>query len=120
MTEKGIRGLQGEAMARAHLEAQGYGFLIDRFRGDGGEIDLVMEQGETVVFVEVKYRPAGRRGEGFMALDARKQARMAKAARLYLIRQKLLHRPCRFDAVEITKDGICHIENAFTLDGILP
>ena len=56
-------GLSGEAQAEAFLRAQGMVCLARRYRGQDGEIDLVMREGETLVFVEVKNRPAGAPGD---------------------------------------------------------
>ena len=109
-------GVAGEAAAREFLQEKGFRFRCARYRGCGGEIDLVMEDGDTLVFVEVKNRPGGSMGEGFAAVGRNKQLRMARAASLFLAKEGDGDRGCRFDVVEITRQGIAHIENAFMAD----
>lgn len=107
------QGVRGEEIALAYLTEKGMRELARRFRRGDGEIDLVMADGETVVFVEVKYRPLGRRGDGLMAVTLSKQRRMVHTAQAYLVEHHLLDRLARFDVVEITADGPLHIPNAF-------
>ena len=109
-------GLRGEAQAEAYLEARGMTCLERRYRAADGELDLIMEDGETVVFVEVKYRPQSRAGEGLRAVTPNKRQRMIHAALAYLTEKQTLDRPARFDAVEITRDGVLHIPNAFMIE----
>ena len=106
-------GVSGESIAQHYLEEAGYTLLAQRWRGQDGEIDLIMRDEAYVVFVEVKYRPNGRQGEGLMAVTPAKQRRMAHAALAFLIQQEWMNVPVRFDVVEITRDGIRHVPNAF-------
>ena len=113
-------GLQGEEIAADYLKEQGMRFLEARHREKTGEIDLIMEDGETVVFVEVKARfSATKAGSGAAAVTPAKQRRIAKAATLYLMRRGWLRRMIRFDVVEITQEGILHIPNAFQPGGMI-
>jgi putative endonuclease len=57
-TPRARLGAQGEAIAAAHLEAQGLHITDRNYRSRYGEIDLVAEEGDTLVFVEVKARRA--------------------------------------------------------------
>lgn len=78
------RGLGAEAVAACWLGLKGYRVLARRYAGAGGEIDLVVKRGGTVAFVEVKRRrhlDAAR-----TAITARKEARLARAARHWLAR----------------------------------
>ena len=108
------KGNIGEETARLYLEKKGYKHLQSNLKAGGGEIDLLMQDGETYVFLEVKLRAAG---GGAEAVDRRKQARISKAAITFLYENNLLDKPARFDVVEITfKDvgmDITHYENAF-------
>ncbi len=62
-----------------------------------------MEDGDCVVFVEVRYRASDRYGDGLASITRSKQRRIIKAASAFLKRhQKLAHRPCRFDAVAVS------------------
>ena len=74
------------------------------YRCRQGEVDLVAKDGETLVFVEVRWRSGDRFGGAAESIDARKLKRMAKAARHYLAGQGA-DRPCRFDAVLIDGEG---------------
>ncbi len=106
-------GVRGEAQAEAYLASQGMTCLCRRFRGGDGEVDLIMEDQGTIVFVEVKARPNGSEGEGFMAITPAKQKRIAHAAGQYLLSTQCFQRSIRFDVVEITRKCINHVRNAF-------
>lgn len=73
-----------------------------RYRAEDGEIDLVMQDGETIVFVEVKARPQSRAGQGMLAVTPAKQRRICHAAMHYLLENDCMDVPARFDVVEIT------------------
>ena len=107
------KGLQGEKQALAYLRKKGYKLLQKRWRCHGGEVDLIMEDQGVIVFVEVKYRPKGRAGDGLMAVTPDKQRRLKLAAQAYMIDHDLTEYPVRFDVVEITRDGFRHVANAF-------
>lgn len=106
-------GVQGEMLAENWLVQQGMKPAARRYRGQDGEIDLIMIDGNTVVFVEVKCRPSARRGDGLIAVTPAKQRRITHAALAFLVEREWMERSVRFDVVEITKDGILHIPNAF-------
>lgn len=81
-----------------------------------GEIDLIMRDGAVLVFIEVRYRRSSRFGAPAATVDARKQRRLATAARHYLMTNPC-QLACRFDVVAISgQDHIQWIRNAFTLD----
>lgn len=106
-------GLSGEAQAEKYLVEQGMQAITRRYRGEDGEIDLVMQDGEYIVFVEVKARRRGGYGDGMMAVTPNKQRRMIHAATAFLLEREWMERPVRFDVVEITRDGLIHVPNAF-------
>ena len=107
-------GLSGERAAEKWLaKKRGMRCEARRFRAAGGEIDLVMLDGETVVFVEVKTRPTGPQGAGIQAVTPDKQRRMTQAAMMYLMKRGWTNRPARFDVVEISAEGILHVPGAF-------
>lgn len=95
-------GSTHEAAAARHLESHGL-VVIERNAGFRvGEIDLVLADGDTVVFAEVRYR----RGEGWggaaASVDAGKRRRLAAAAQAWLARHpEAARRPCRFDVVAV-------------------
>ena len=107
------KGLAAEARAEAYLQSRGMVPLARRYRSPFGEIDLVMLDGETFVFVEVKARNTGGAGMGLAAVGARKRAKIVKTA-LYYMTEHAVECACRFDALEWTRDGWQHIVEAFT------
>ena len=112
-------GLDGEKAASDWLNARcGMTLLESRCRTKAGEIDLVMLDGETVVFVEVKTRLRAEPGTGLMAVDRKKQLRISRAATLYLLSRGWLNRPVRFDVVEVARGRIIHVPNAFQPGGM--
>ena len=111
-------GLAGEQRAEEWLARhRGMKVLERRYRTKAGEIDLVMMEDDTVVFVEVKTRMTGDAGTGMMAVNAAKQKRVFRAATLYLMKKKWLNRPVRFDVVEVGKERVIHIPDAFQPEG---
>ena len=106
-------GLAGELRAEQFLTAKGMRCEARRYRAQDGELDLVMLDGEIVVFVEVKSRPGSPSGRGLLAVTPAKQRRMSHAAMAYLVERGWLDRPARFDVIEISADGILHVPGAF-------
>jgi putative endonuclease len=112
-------GDQAEAAARQYLEGRGLTTVTRNFRCRQGEIDLVMLEASTHVFVEVRYRSQNRFGGAAESVDRRKQQRVITAAQHYLQRHPNAARgPCRFDVVAVSPapDGgwqIDWIQNAF-------
>lgn len=104
-------GLAGEWKAARYLKKQGMRILQKRYRAPRGEIDLIAMDGRTLVFVEVKNRPAGHMGDGLHAIDGQKRKRLRCAAQVYLSAHPAAS--VRFDCVEITSAGLRHIPNAF-------
>ena len=88
--------------------------LERRFRSPFGEIDLVMLDGETLVFIEVKTRPRGDTEEGQAAVTPGKQRRIVRAARCYLgAHPEHADRMVRFDVATVSREGVRHVPNAF-------
>lgn len=96
-----ITGKLGEELAEAYLREKGFRVVERNFRVGQGEIDLVCEDGETLVFVEVKTRRSPQRGEPGEAVGRVKQARLVRAACAYLSARQCWSRSCRFDVVGI-------------------
>ena len=78
-----------------------------------GEIDLVMMDGNTLVFVEVRERRNESFGRGFETVTWAKQAKVAKTAMAYVKERGLSAAPMRFDIVSLGPKGLEHIPNAF-------
>jgi len=107
--DPGSRGRWAESVARDFLEAEGLEPLCENYRCRRGEIDLIMRDGETVVFVEVRYRKADQFGSGAETVTLVKQRRVIATARHYL--QHIADTesyPCRFDVVAISNDAPAH------------
>jgi putative endonuclease len=112
-------GHRGELAALAALILKGYRLRDRNWKGSGGELDLVVERGGTVVFVEVKTRGSDLFGGALSAVDGHQERRIADTAAAYLSRHGLWDRPCRFDVVAIERRGgffpwrIRHLRDAF-------
>ena len=120
------RGNAAEDSALAHLQAAGLRLVVRNYRTPGrggGELDLVMRDGDTLVFVEVRHRRASSFGGGFASVDAAKRRRLVRAAQLYLgSHPRLAQLPCRFDVVESEGDpaapAIRWLKDAFRLEDL--
>ena len=110
-------GAEGEARVAGFLEARGWKVLERNWRCRYGELDLVAEDGGTLVFVEVKARSSRRRGSPEEAVDAAKQARLSRIAGEYLAAHGALERTCRFDVVAVEDGGLRHHKAAFAASG---
>ncbi|MGM0783413.1 YraN family protein [Halomonas faecis] len=95
------RGSQVEQWAAEWLVARGLVLVARNQHAKGGELDLVMRDGDTLIFVEVRHRTDSRHGHPLETITAAKQRRLIKAARFYLTRNRLSC-PCRFDALAVT------------------
>lgn len=119
----GARGAGWEQAARRELERAGLRLRAANVRYRFGELDLVMEDADVLVFVEVRYRRDAGYGGGAASVGPRKRGRLARAAAAYLAASPALaRRPCRFDVVaiegEATAPRFDWIRNAFTLDEV--
>jgi len=96
-------GAAGEARAAAWLESQGYRIVGRNVRAARCEIDLIVERGATLAFVEVKTRSSTRFGRPEEAVDLRKQRHLVRAATHWLREQPRGRRArkLRFDVVSV-------------------
>ncbi len=106
------RGAQAEQQAAQYLQQQGMKPVAQNYRSRFGEIDLIMRDGETLVFVEVRLRRSTGFGGAAASIDARKQQRIVRTAQQYLAGLAQLP-PCRFDAVLLDDGGMQWLRNAF-------
>jgi len=108
-----------ERECRRYLTRQGLHLLQTNYRSPYGEIDLVMEHGPTLVFVEVRFRNTHRFGGALESVDRGKRLRLRRSAEHYLQQHPGNSlRPCRFDIVAVTREpgadaDIQWIQNAF-------
>ena len=105
------QGVLGEMRAANYVKKQGMRVLERRYRASHGEIDLIAQDGDTLVFIEVKARPTGTLGAGAQAVNGEKRRHLRFAAQQYL--QSHSAGQVRFDVIEITASGLRHIKNAF-------
>ena len=94
-------GKIGEDLACRELVSRGYAISARRYRTRYGEIDIVAEDGPTVVFVEVKMKSSAECGHAAESVTPWKQRRVVRMAVDYIARHNLHNRPVRFDVVAI-------------------
>ena len=111
-TPKQLAGDAAEDLALAYLLRQGLKLLIRNFRCKGGEIDLIMHQRQTLVFIEVRKRSSMRYGGAAASVTPTKQARLIRAAHWYLTRYSVMP-ACRFDVIAFERDQLSWLKNAF-------
>lgn len=100
------RGLWAENLAFRHLRKQGLRPVTRNYACKGGEIDLIMRQGDIFVFVEVRYRRDESYGTALESIDWRKQQRILHCARLFQQANKRVARSlCRFDIIVIGENA---------------
>ena len=115
-------GRGGERAACILLLLKGYRPRHRNWRGPTGELDLVVERGGLIVFVEVKTRSSELYGGALAAFDRDKRLAVVRTAAAYLGRYSLWDRPCRFDLVAIERLEHFpwwrprHVVDAFTPD----
>ncbi|MDH2916373.1 MAG: YraN family protein [Gallionella sp.] len=111
-------GAQAEQTAARFLQQQGLRLIQANYRCRYGEIDLILKDGDTLVFAEVRMRSRSDFGGAAASIDARKQAKLVHTAQHYLSNLPLIP-PCRFDAILLTtpegESGIEWVKNAFEL-----
>ena len=95
-------GQAAENQALEYLQGHGLKLIARNWRCKGGELDLVMLDADTVVFVEVRYRLHAAFGGALASIDGRKQKRLVHAASLFLLKEPQWgNHPCRFDVVAL-------------------
>ncbi len=112
-----IRGDRGEYLAAEFLEEAGLRILERNYRFSRAEIDIIAEDGQELVFVEVKTRDSLRFGEPEESVGVSKEERLRRAAEGYCMHHGMADRFYRFDIVAIRMEkGIIvvkHFRNAF-------
>ena len=106
-------GNRGEDAACRYLEQQGYTILNRNYTVRYGEIDIVAQTDDTIVFVEVKTRRSDRFARACEAVSPQKQRRLIKAAQMWLA-ETGYDGTTRFDVIEVYPNGTINwIESAF-------
>lgn len=113
-------GCWGEYLALWWLRAKGLRLVARNWRCRLGELDLVMRDGQVLVFVEVKTRLSHEAGSPEEAVTEAKRRRLVRLAQAYLARRRGPLPACRFDVVTVSFKGpwprLHHIVGAFSLN----
>lgn len=108
-------GAQAEQWAAQHLLQHGMKLIAQNYRGRFGEIDLIMQDGVALVFIEVRLRRSQSFGGAAASIDTRKQQRIIRTAQQYLTSLARTP-PCRFDVVlmdDAQGQNVQWLKNAF-------
>lgn len=116
MQNKRSLGAEKEELAIAYIKEQGAELLEKNFYFHGGELDLVVKDGEYLCFIEVKYRKSSSYGYPEEAVTAAKQKKIIQGAKVFLYQNRYpSDTPCRFDVISIYKENISWMKDAFAL-----
>ena len=113
VTPKRRAGDKYEEEAISFLISQGLTLLTRNYQCKAGEIDLVMDDSGTIVFVEVRYRKSQQFGGAAMSVTAAKQRKISLAALHYLQSKKRNNAPCRFDVLAFSESEQQWLQDAF-------
>ncbi len=108
-------GIEGENVAVEYLKKQGYAILERNFNTKVGEIDIIAQDRDTIVFVEVKARENTKFGQPIESITNQKVRSIIRTAQWYLTAKRKYDSPCRFDVIEILRGEVTHTKNAFTM-----
>lgn len=109
-------GTEAEVLALAYLQKQGLSLKVVNFRCKMGEVDLIMQDGIYLVFVEVRMRTSDDYGGALASITVSKQCKIKNTAKLYLLENNLYDKcPVRFDVLTIqgATSEVSWIKNAF-------
>ena len=117
-----VFGKTAESLAAHYLQKKGYRILGRNLQLSGGELDLVAQHKDAIVFIEVKARKSETYGGAAYAISTSKKQRIIKLASQYLAQKKLGHQLTRFDVILCKGQDhdnleVTHIENAFEVPG---
>lgn len=108
-------GKEIEDLVSAYLQAQGLHLIVSNYLCKAGEIDLIMQDNDVMVFIEVRYRKNVDYGDGLISVTKSKQQKIKRAATYYLQEQNLYDKIlCRFDVVAVNGEReLSWIKDAF-------
>lgn len=105
-------GSVGEKLAQVFLLNKGYEIVDTNFYSRGGEIDIVAQKDNILVFIEVKTRSNFKYGTPAMAVNLTKKKHLRSTAKVYIYINRLYGYDVRFDVIEVLiKDGKCEINH---------
>ena len=108
-----IEGNVGEIKAVNFLKKKKYKIITTNYKNKIGEIDIIAEKDDLIVFVEVKNRSTFAFGRPIEAVTLQKQNKIKKVAEIFLMINHIQYHNVRFDVIEVFDDFINHTENAF-------
>jgi conserved hypothetical protein TIGR00252 len=114
--DKTRKGKLFEDRAVKYLESIGYKVLLRNYRSKYGEIDIIAETNNVIVFVEVKGRFTEDFGSGEESITKKKIDKIVKTALQFIEENNLQEKDFRFDVVAFKGNQIFHLENAFSLE----
>jgi len=110
-------GQQAEQLAKTYLLQHGLTLITQNYYCRRGEIDLIMQDGHSLIFVEVRYRKSSKFGSALESVDRRKQTKLIVTAEHYLQQNTSTFSSCRFDVIAITTENntpsITWVKDAF-------
>lgn len=116
MDKRKQTGRRGEELAAGYLQQKGYAIIERNWRCPVGELDVIAQDGLTLVFVEVRTRQGSRFGRAEESITPAKQARLIELAQTYLQEKTISPQAWRIDVVAIQIEGgrpqVTHLENA--------
>jgi putative endonuclease len=124
---KKIVGSQGEKIARSYIKKQGMKILEENYRAIKGEIDIIANDGECIVFIEVKTNTRMSEFPPEIRVNRAKQEQIGKIAQMYLMKTQQTDAYCRFDIISVILQPknknqpyeINHIKDAFWLQKVI-
>lgn len=105
-------GTTYEEIAANYLQERGVRIIAMNYRISAGEVDLIGEDKENIIFIEVKYRKTASYGEPWEAVSIHKQKKICKVARQYCY-SKRIRKQVRYDIISIRGEEITWFQNAF-------
>lgn len=115
MNRRKQTGRRGEELAALYLQQKGYAIIERNWRCPVGELDVIAQDGSTLVFVEVRTRQGSRFGRAEESITPAKQTRLIELAQTFL-QEKAVTLPWRIDVVAIQLEAgqpqVTHLENA--------
>lgn len=114
MYNKRSIGTIQESIAADYIKANGYNIITQNFYCRSGEIDIIANDNNYLVFIEVKFRTTTKLGYPQEAVDHRKIRSIVKTAKYYMLTHHIPENtPCRFDVVIMLGKEITLLKNAF-------
>jgi putative endonuclease len=113
LTSKREEGALGEKRAVETLTREGYKIVEKNYRSPFGEIDIIAEEDDYLVFIEVKKRNTMAFGSPFEAVSPQKKRHIIRSAMFYMKKHRCFDRKVRFDVVGVESEKVRILKHAF-------